>query len=116
MDLFNQPAPTGEELKQEGIAQAINHANAVEPTWGDRAFALFSMYIHMHPEKAILKTEDARQYAEEQGLEEPPTKRAWGAIALRAARAGLIVKQGYTTCDNPKTHKGLTTLWLITRP
>jgi hypothetical protein len=110
MDLFNQPQ-TGEQLKQEGIAQAIKHADEVVPTWSEKAFAHFVKFVIQQRDDSVFRTEDIRAYAEGQRLEIPPTKRAWGAVTLRAVREGYIKREGFTTSDNPKTHKGIITLW-----
>lgn len=111
MDLFSQPTePTGEELKQKGIAQAIRHANQVVERWADIAYLRFVEYLNQ-PGITEFKTEDARVYAEGKGVEIPPTKRAWGGIALRAARNGLIVRAGFVPCNNPKAHKAVISLW-----
>lgn len=107
-DLFDQPEPTGEELKQAGIAQAVQHADVVVESWSEKAHKLFIEYIKNVEQ---FKTEDARVYAEEKGLEIPPTKRAWGAIVLKLARQGYIKRIGIVTVDNPKAHKGFTALW-----
>lgn len=107
-DLFNQPEPTGEQLKQHGIRQAIEHADNVVESWSIKAYNLFFEYIKTVEQ---FKTEDARVYAEEKGLEIPPTKRAWGAVVLKLARQGYIKRIGIVTVDNPKAHKGFTALW-----
>lgn len=115
-DLFSTFAealnPTGAELKELGMQQAIKHADEIVESWSDKAFKHFAAYCQTVDE---LKTEDARMYAEAQGLEEPPTKRAWGAVAQRVAKAGIIFKKGVVTATNPKCHMGFTTVWGVVK-
>lgn len=108
-DILN---PTGAELKEIGMQRAIDHADRVVETWSEKAYRFFIEYCKTVEE---LKTEDARVHAEQQGLEEPPTKRAWGAIARRAAIAGIITKKGIVTASNPKCHMGFTTVWAVVK-
>lgn len=114
MDLFTQMAeavnPTGKDLKELGIQMAIVHADKVVEQWSDKAYKHFIDYCKMVTE---LKTEDARVYAEAQGLEIPPTKRAWGAIPMRAAKAGIITRIGYVAVNNPKAHCTTVSLWAV---
>lgn len=109
-NLFNQPELTGAFLKEKGILQAITHANQKIHKWSDKAYAHLLEYIKTNSQ---FKTEDARAYAEKQGLEEPPSKRAWGGVVLRAARSGFIIKGGHAIVDNPKAHNCLATLWNV---
>lgn len=112
-DLFN-PIPdkelTGAQLRDAGIIKAITHANQKVEKWSDKAYSFLLEYITTTTQ---FKTEDARAYAERRGLEEPPSKRAWGGIILKAARARLVIKDGHTLVDNPKAHKCLATLWKV---
>lgn len=104
--------PTADELKELGITRAIEHADRVVESWSENAYRLFTDFCKTVTE---LKTEDARIYAESQGIEEPPTKRAWGAITLKAARAGVIIKKGVVYSTNPKCHMGFTTTWEVVK-
>lgn len=110
IDLFNQP--TGKQLKEDGIKRAVDHADRQIETWSERAYKLFVEYCQTVD---TLKAEDARVYAEEKGLEIPPTKRAWGAIALKAAKNGCIINKGIVKASNVKCHQGFTTLWEVVK-
>lgn len=113
-DLFSQPIlPTGEELKADGIRRAVEHADREIDSWSERAYKFFLKYIERR--NTEFRTEDARFYAELHGLEIPPSKRAWGAITLRAARAGLIVKSGHAAVSNPLAHKAFASLWKVVK-
>lgn len=107
-DLFHQPPLTGAELRDNGITASINNANRKINLWSETAYQHSINYIKTVSE---FKTEDARAYATAKGLEEPPSKRAWGAIVLRLAKEKLIYKKGHLTVDNPKAHKCFATLW-----
>lgn len=117
-DLFTQPPlpiqPTGEELKQDGIRRAVEHADRKIDSWSERAYKFFCAFIAQGFVNEF-QTEDARIYSELHGLEIPPTKRAWGAIPLRAAKAGLIVKAGHAAVSNPLAHKAFASLWKVVK-
>jgi hypothetical protein len=61
--------------------------------WTEKAVALFADYAKQAPFPFL--TEDAREFAEFCGLPSPPDGRAWGHIAKRCQRAGLIVSAGF---------------------
>ena len=107
--------PTKRQLsnaaRDDGISRAIAHADAVHPDWGDRAFAELHRYIAPMHAGARLTGEEIREFAELHGVPRPPDKRAWGNVMLRAARAGLIRKIGWTTASDPKTHCNPISLW-----
>lgn len=99
---------TAEQLRDAGIASAIQHADAESPTWSERAFRFVRAFATMNNN---LTSEGVRQYAERCGLPKPPDGRAWGAVMIRAVRAGIIAKIGYTTALDPKVHCNPVTLW-----
>lgn len=99
---------TGSELRDEGIRRAEGHAERVEPGWLEHAVEYVRDYARLHPE---LTSEKARQYAERCGLPEPPDKRSWGGVMLRALRAGVVEKIGWTTADDPLVHNNPVSLW-----
>ncbi len=99
---------TAEQLRDAGMQQAIDHADSEAPAWGERAFRFVKAFATMN---LRITSEGARKYAERCGLPFPPDKRAWGAVMIRAARAGLIAKIGYTTALDPKVHCNPVTLW-----
>lgn len=79
-------------LQAEGIAAATEHAEKVRPGWTDDAVAMVGRYAdHI---KAPFLIEDARAWAYEQGLDEPPSLSAWGAVPRRAAKLQLIHHSG----------------------
>jgi hypothetical protein len=98
----------GNALKERGIMLAERNANAEHSGWSDKAFHLLCEFIKFTPR---FRAEEARAYATEKGLEDPKSKRAFGAIILRAARAGLIKKTGHESVTNPKAHKAFAAVW-----
>jgi hypothetical protein len=106
-DLFDF-SPSAPELAAEGMQRAVDHADDVEPGWSDLAYAMLEQYAFDHFE---LMTEEVRAWAQDKGLAEPPTARAWGAVALRAARNRIIVKVGHRQTRNPLAHSALATVW-----
>jgi hypothetical protein len=105
-DLFDPPS--GSDGRDDGMRRAIEHADLVEPRWSDRAYRLFVEFARSHRQ---FMTEAARQAAEEAGFALPPDKRAWGAVAMKAAKAGVVTSLGYTEASDPKVHCNPATLW-----
>jgi hypothetical protein len=109
-DLFNQGPqhePTGEELRDEGMERARVHADMRKADWSRDAYEFLLLFLQNNDEFLI---EDVRNEAEGI-LPEPPSKRAWGSIAVKAAKEGHIRKIGYKEVTNPKAHKTPATLW-----
>lgn len=100
--------PSARELAARGMAIAAAHADAVEPRWNDRAFAMLQRYAAMHRE---FMTEDARCWAHANGLPMPPDKRAWGSIATRAIRDKIIVRDRFELTRIPPAHATPRPVW-----
>jgi len=97
------------QQRDAAIHRAVEHADAVEPSWSDRAYAFLTDYLRTH---ATFTTEQVRDAAA--GIvNEPPSRRAWGAVTLRAVRAGWIVREGYVNANDPKVHMNVVTLWRV---
>ena len=107
-------ATEAEALRDEGIQRAIDHADRVESEWSDRAYGMLVRYARQKGSGAKITSEAVRNHAEWFGLPTPPDKRAWGAVILRAARAGVIHKAGWTTANDPKVHCNPVSLWQVT--
>jgi hypothetical protein len=119
-ELFDLPATTtktdclrkARELRDDGISRAINHANHIDPTLGERALSYVQQIARSSGQRTVT-SEYIRQYAEQNGLPFPPDKRAWGAVMRRAAKAGYIRKVGWTTATDPKVHCNPVSLWEV---
>lgn len=104
---------TGQELAEQGMLIAEQHANQVHPNWSEKAFEWFLKYIQLNGLKHQFKTEDVRAYAEANGFEAPPSLRAWGSIVVKVAKAGFIKSAGYIKVENAKAHSTPATLWKV---
>jgi len=101
---------TGEQLKIEGMDQAADHANQVHENWTDIASRYLKAFCQANGSKNF-QAEDAREWAERNGIPEPPSKRAWGNIFSIAQNTGLLFHQGYGKVSNPKAHNAIASIW-----
>lgn len=104
------PENLARALRDDGIKRSADHAG---DDWKERAYGLFLAFCAQHPSHTFM-TEDARHWSAD-SLEQPPDNRAWGYVAVRAAKAGVIVKYGYAPQRDPKHHKAPGTVWRIVR-
>lgn len=99
------------DLAQQGMSAALANANKNVSDWGERAANLFGCYVELHGDKPFM-TEDVRDWSEKQGLPPPPDRRAWGAIAVAAKKAGRIRSLGYAPQKSLNAHRAPKTLWV----
>jgi len=105
---FDRPVEkTGEELRDEGIQKAVEHADEVHESWSDKAYQFLLDY---DPQSEFM-TEDLRQ-ASTRYLPEPPSLRAWGAVVVRAVKNGVIQRVGYRAVSNNKAHRTPASVWI----
>lgn len=83
---------TARESAVDGMNRAAQHADDVELDWTERAFRAFSRHAAKNAE---FMTEDARIAAYQDGLPYPPDERAWGSVATRAVREGVVKRDRY---------------------
>ena len=102
LTLFN-----GKELRDIGIKQSVDNANFSHEKWSDNAFEFLIKYIQSNEE---FMTENVR-IASEGIIPEPPSKRAWGGVIVRAVKLGLINRKGFRNVKNAKAHCTPATLW-----
>jgi hypothetical protein len=74
--------------------------------WKDLAFQAFRDYAKTHH---VFTTEQVRQANPD--LPAPPDPRAWGSVALRAKRAGVVNVESWVRADSRKVHGMVVTLW-----
>jgi hypothetical protein len=112
------PRPSRREqaraARDRGIKTAADHTNAVHANWTDAAYALAVVYLNGLAPGAFVRTEQIREYAEGRGLPNPPDKRSWGYIPIKARNAGLVRSNGFTTAADPKVHCNPVTQWVKT--
>lgn len=103
------PDQTGEDLRDEGIQQALTHADETAERWSEIAFDFLKRYMLDNP---VFMAENVREAAT--GIvPEPPSKRAWGGILVRAAKEGLISRMGFRNVKNARAHCTPATLWAL---
>jgi hypothetical protein len=100
-------------LRDRGIQQSVEHADRKHEGWSDMAFNMLKDYTALIGIGGQITSEIVRDYAKQNLLPEPPDGRAWGAVMLRAAKAGLIKKVGWTTAQDPRVHCNPVSLWEI---
>ena len=96
------------DARARGLAaaeSAADHADRTHIDWSARALELFCEYASLMPGKKFL-VEDAREFATQAGLEQPPEPRAWGHIVKQAQRMGWVESAGFaparTSNGSPK--------------
>lgn len=99
------------DARDAGIATAEAHADRINPTWRDLAYAELVAYAQRTP---VFTIEQLRGSLNGR-LENPPSLRAWGGIAQRAVRAGVIVHHGWREAENPACHCGEVRVWRSTK-
>lgn len=98
-------------LRDEGAARAVEHADAVFHEWSAVAYSALLRFLLKTPLEDLFgfTAEDVRGASPE--VPEPPDRRAWGHVMLRAARAKLISQDGYRTHRARSRHCGISTVW-----
>lgn len=92
--------------RDAGMAQALAHAEAEQPSWGTVAYLALVMFAGRAGGK--FTSHDFREWARDR-LPEPPTPKALGPVFVRAARHQIIRKAGYA--PHPERHASPTVLW-----
>ena len=91
---------------QRGALAAAQHADWDTMAWTQKAGILFLDYARDVMLGKPFLTEDARAWAESQGLPLPPDNRAWGFIAKAMRESGHVIFAGYapakTSNGSPK--------------
>jgi hypothetical protein len=96
--------------RDAGIAQSIATAQDEHADWKDLALAF--LFRELMDGKRQFRIEEIRESAERfRKVPDPPSRRAWGAVAVTAAKRGWIRKIGYQETTNPKSHATPATLW-----
>jgi hypothetical protein len=93
--------PPGLELGHAKAQQAADHAGE---EWKDLAYSAFTAFAQ---ENRLFTTEDVRKANLDLPL--PPDGRAWGQVALRASRAGIVKSVGTRRVES--SHGMFKTLW-----
>lgn len=99
-----------EQLRDEGIQQAAEHAEQEIPGWNKQAFRMLMRFLSIRLGPFLM--EDFRQWAEPSGLPQPTNLRAYGSVAKKAAHLKLIKRIGYGKVKNEKAHCTPATIWI----
>ena len=99
----------GTQLRDKGINQAIDNADDTHERWSEKAYKFLTNWIKTQYE---FMTEDVR-LASEKEIPLPPSNRAWGGIVIRASKAGLISRVGFSNVKNVKAHRTPATVWRV---
>jgi hypothetical protein len=103
---------SGAQLRDIGMQQALDHANAVSDQWSDRAYRYLEYFAAQGTE---FRAEQVRIFAEKNGLESPPSARAWGGVINRGVRKEIIRRVRFVPCDNAKAHRANVSVWRGTK-
>jgi len=99
----------GQIARDKGIAQSLDSANGAVKNWSDIAYGFLLGYADSHK---VFMIEELRN-ASVGFVPEPPSKRAWGGIAVRASKTGIIERIGFQNVKNAKAHCTPATLWKV---
>jgi hypothetical protein len=102
-----KPKPSGEILRDKGIARAVKHAEDTNHEWSKKALDFLYLYARTHNR---FSGEMVRQEAGKM-VPTPPSLRAWGSVLLQGSRRGWIKQVGFIKVNNPLAHKTPATLW-----
>jgi hypothetical protein len=96
----------GRESRDREINRASFHAENINEGWNEKALR----FIQSYPLNKFM-TEDVRLYAYQNGMEKPPSERAWGGVIKKAVKMGLLTCVGYQKVNNVKAHRTPAALW-----
>lgn len=89
----------------DGHAAGKRAASRAGMEWKNAAFVEFCAFATTH---LSFLTEDVRLHST---IELPPDPRAWGQVAMRAARAGVITAIGVARTNYRRSHGRFFTQW-----
>lgn len=100
---------TGVVLMRLGMKRAVEHANVEVRGWADEAYNYLIEYSRIHPQFMVEEVREASIGV----VPIPPSNRAWGAVVVRASKAGVIKRKGFQNVKNAKAHCTPATLWEV---
>lgn len=103
---LNRELGIAEQQRDAGIAQAVAATEREHIGWTELGYAYLLRHARAH---RVFTSEQVADSAQAWGLIEPKSPRCWGAVYLRAARAGLIRKVG--TGIALRRHRSPCPLW-----
>jgi hypothetical protein len=105
-DEFPRRKRTPRELGHAAAQRAADHADREVGNWQAMAYEAFVTFARARSVSFI--TKDVREWARH--VPPPPDRRAWGAVAQRARREGVVV----SVCleEAPHVHGSTITRWV----
>lgn len=86
------PAPSPAEARDDGIKRALDHADAVEPKWSERAGLYVRGWLQTHGDPFLM--EEVVEAAKREGFPAPPDSRSWGGVIRSLAKDKAVLKVG----------------------
>lgn len=108
---IQQEIDFGVRLMQQGIQRAVEHADSDYPGWSESAYRQFKIFLSNKPKGFKFMIEEFRGHVKGI-LPSPPSKRSFGAMAIRARKEKLIEKCGHGQVINPLAHRCFATIWM----
>lgn len=104
----------GDIARDSGIQRAVEHAEAVDDGWADRARHFLHKFLAQRTEfpRQPFTSLDFRTFAEGHGLGAPPDARAYGGIFQWASRREFIEANGFINQANPTRHNAPVRQWV----
>jgi hypothetical protein len=78
-------------LRDRGMQQAVEHADREHANWKHDAYSFLIAFARSN---RFFISEDVSDAHHAAGHPQPPTKRAWGPLYVRASRSGAIAQDG----------------------
>ena len=88
--------------KREGMEQSSASAGS---DWNYNAKKMLLRFLKTPEARGEFMAEDIRGYAKRNGLDTPPSERAWGSVIVDAMRKKLIKHVAYGKVKNVKAHQ-----------
>ena len=98
--------PTGQELKEEGMARVEAKENRLDPTFLADGLEQYAIFYYLTA--GTYTSEDVREAIGR----EPHAPQCWSALAGAAYRAGLINHVGYDKMKKPSSHESETRVYM----
>lgn len=118
MDFTKGPelnAEKGKMLRDTGIGMAVDHAEQVQPGWGEQIYEVFVNKFLLNQNGPFMM-EEFRSYCALMDLPMPPHNRAFAGIIMKAVKAGIIQRVGFKNTRNPKSHRTPASVWQQVKP
>ena len=94
--------------RDKGIKKSIDHADAVNHDWSEKAYECFKLFLKWRA--GNFQCETFREFSKGM-LPAPPSLRAYGHVIRRAAKDNLIRQVGYNKVSNPTAHMANSAVW-----